>query len=152
MCRGGVVRARAPVDAIENSDGEVVVVTNADATVPPVSETDERTDEHDDEKRPIKMLGDRLLVRLPGDAGDRKSTGGILIPATAQMSKRLVWGEVVGAGPNVRSAQEGDRVLFSPEDRFEVEVQGEDFIILRERDLHALAAPRVESNSTGLYL
>lgn len=114
--------------------------------------TDQINSSDDSEKRPIKMLGDRLLVRLPGDAGDRKSTGGILIPATAQMSKRLVWGEVVGSGPNVRSAQEGDNVLFNPEDRFEVEVQGEDFIILRERDLHALAATRVESNSTGLYL
>jgi len=114
--------------------------------------TDSNPSSDDSEKRPIKMLGDRLLVRLPGDAGDRKSTGGILIPATAQMSKRLVWGEVVGSGPNVRSAQEGDNVLFNPEDRFEVEVQGEDFIILRERDLHALAATRVESNSTGLYL
>ena len=58
----------------------------------------------------------------------------------------------VGAGANVRSAKIGDNVLFSPEDRFEVEVGGEDFIILRERDLHALAAPRVEPNSTGLYL
>lgn len=123
------------------------------ATVPAVTETvDGSEGEPDSEKRPIKMLGDRLLVRLPGAASDRKSTGGILIPATAQMSKRLVWGEVVSAGPNVRGAEEGDQVLFSPEDRFEVEVQGEDFIILRERDLHALAASRVEPNSTGLYI
>jgi chaperonin GroES len=104
------------------------------------------------EKLPIKMLGDRLLVLLPGDAGDRRSSGGILIPATAQLSKRLVWGEVIGTGPNVRSATIGDRVLFSPEDRYEVEVQGEDYIILRERDLHAIAATRVEPNSSGLYL
>jgi chaperonin GroES len=103
-------------------------------------------------KVPIKMLGDRLLVSLPGDAGDRRSSGGILIPATAQLSKRLVWGDVVGAGPSVRGAKVGDKVLFSPEDRYEVEVQGVDYIILRERDLHAIAAPRVESGSTGLYL
>ena len=42
-------------------------------------------------------------------------------------------------------------VLFSPDDRYEVEVQGEDYIMLRERDLHALAAKRIEA-STGLYL
>lgn len=105
-----------------------------------------------DDKLPIKMLGDRLLVALPGDAGDRRSSGGILIPATAQMSKRLVWGKVIGSGPNVRGAKVDDQVLFSPEDRYEVEVQGDDYIILRERDLHAIAAPRVEASSTGLYL
>ena len=106
----------------------------------------------DGERRPIKMLHDRLLVRLPNDGSERRSSGGILIPATAQQNKRLVWGEVVGAGPNVRSAQEGDRVLFSPEDRHEVEVHGDDFLILRERDVHAIAAPRIEPGSTGLYL
>ena len=98
------------------------------------------------------MLHDRLLVRLPTDGSERRTSGGILIPATAQQSKRLVWGQVIGAGPNVRSAQEGDQVLFSPEDRHEVEVHGDDFLILRERDVHAIAAPRVESGSTGLYL
>ncbi|MDG2113698.1 MAG: co-chaperone GroES, partial [Actinomycetota bacterium] len=28
----------------------------------------------------------------------------------------------------------------------------DDFLILRERDVHAIAAPRVEPGSTGLYL
>jgi chaperonin GroES len=51
----------------------------------------------------------------------------------------------------VRAAEVGDRVLFSPDDRYEVEVGGNDYIMLRERDLHAVAATRIESN-TGLYL
>ena len=97
------------------------------------------------------MLNDRLLVHMPDKDGERRTMGGILIPATAQMSKRLVWAEVVALGQNVRSAEVGDRVLFSPEDRYEVEVGGKDFIMLRERDLHAVAATRNES-STGLYL
>ncbi len=109
-------------------------------------------DHDDDERRPIKMLHDRLLVRLPNDGSERRTSGGILIPATAQQNKRLVWGEVIGAGPNVRTAQEGDQVLFNPEDRHEVEVHGDDFLILRERDVHAIAAPRIEPGSTGLYL
>jgi chaperonin GroES len=103
------------------------------------------------EKLPIKMLNDRLLVHIPEKEGERRSGGGILIPATAQISKRLVWAEVVALGQNVRSAEVGDRVLFSPEDRYEVEVGGNDYIMLRERDLHAVAASRNES-STGLYL
>jgi len=103
-----------------------------------------------DDKLPIKMLNDRLLVRIPKD-GERRSQGGILIPATAQMAKRLVWAEVVALGQNVRAAEVGDLVLFSPDDRYEVEVQGADYIMLRERDLHAVAAQRIEAN-TGLYL
>lgn len=102
-------------------------------------------------KLPIKMLNDRLLVKIPREEGERRSSGGIVIPATAQISKRLVWGEVVAVGSNVRTIEPTDRVLFSPEDRYEVEVRGEDYIILRERDIHAVAAGRVEG-STGLYL
>ena len=105
----------------------------------------------DEQKLPIKMLNDRLLVRIPREDGERRSTGGILIPATAQVAKRLVWAEVVGRGQNVRSVEEGDRVLFSPDDRYEVEVGGEDYLILRERDVHAVASERA-GGQTGLYL
>jgi chaperonin GroES len=104
-----------------------------------------------DQKLPIKMLNDRLLVQIAKEDGERTSSGGILIPATAQMAKRLVWAEVVALGPNVRAAEVGDNVLFSPDDRYEVEVQGNDYIMLRERDIHAVAAHRIEA-STGLYL
>lgn len=103
------------------------------------------------DKLPVKMLNDRILVDLESD-GERRSTGGILIPATAQMGKRLAWGEVVAVGPNVRSIEAGDQVLFNPEDRYEVEVRGSDYLILRERDIHAVAAKRLEEGSTGLYL
>ena len=51
-----------------------------------------------------------------------------------------MWAEVVGAGANVRTIEIGDQVLFSPEDRYEVEVRGDDYLILRERDIHAVAA------------
>ncbi len=105
-----------------------------------------------DEKLPIKMMNDRILVKMGGSEGERRSTGGILIPATAQMGKRLIWAEVVAAGPNVRNMETGDQVLFNPEDRYEVEVRNDDYIILRERDVHAVAAKRLEEGSTGLYL
>ena len=104
------------------------------------------------ESLPIKMLSDRVLVDIGGPEGERRSTGGILIPATAQLNKRLVWAEVVAVGPNVRAMEPGDQVLFSPEDRYEVEVRGSDYIILRERDVHAVAAERLAEGSTGLYL
>ena len=105
----------------------------------------------EDSKQPIKMQSDRLLVQIPGADGERKSRGGILIPATAQLSKRLVWAEVVAVGPHVRAVEPGDSVLFNPEDRYEVEVRGEEYLILRERDIHAVASERIEGG-TGLYL
>jgi chaperonin GroES len=105
-----------------------------------------------DDKLPIKMLQDRLLVHIESAEGERRSSGGILIPATAQLGKRLTWAEVRAAGPNVRNVEVGDQVLFSPEDLHEVEVRGETFILLRERDVHAVAADRLEIGSTGLYL
>lgn len=104
-----------------------------------------------DEKLPIKMLNDRVLVRISERDGERRSSGGIVIPATAQMAKRLIWATVVAQGQNVRACEVGDQVLFSPDDRYEVEVQGEDYVMLRERELHAVAAERIEA-STGLYL
>ncbi|HET9612366.1 MAG TPA: co-chaperone GroES, partial [Acidimicrobiales bacterium] len=78
------------------------------------------------DKLAIKMLNDRVLVRVDERDGERTSSGGILIPATAQISRRLAWAEVVAVGPNVRAMQIGDHVLFNPEDRYEVEVRGDD--------------------------
>ena len=94
---------------------------------------------------PIRMLHDRVLVRTPGEDGERRSIGGILIPPTAQVAAtRLVWAEVLAVGNHVRVIEVGDRVLFSPDDRSEVEVQGQLYLILRERDVHAVAAARIE--------
>lgn len=103
------------------------------------------------EKLPVRMLNDRILVKLDAE-GDRRSTGGILIPATAQMGKRLAWAEVRAKGPNVRAVEDGDHVLFNPEEVYEVEVRGDTFIILRERDIHAVASERLDAGHTGLYL
>ena len=104
------------------------------------------------EKLPIKMLQDRILVHIDSEDGERRSSGGILIPATAQMGKRLAWAKTTAVGPNVRNVEIGDLVLFSPEDLYEVEVSGEIYVLLRERDIHAVAADRLEIGSTGLYL
>src|SRR5690606_37138437 len=70
-------------------------------------------DDGEREKLPIKMLNDRILVRLSAE-GERRCSGGILIPATAEMKRRLVWAEVCATGPNVRAMEVGDQVLFSP--------------------------------------
>jgi len=98
------------------------------------------------------MLHDRVLVSIETDGGERRSGGGIVIPATAQMGKRLAWATVVAVGANVRTVEIDDRVLFDPDDRAEVELHGSEYILLRERDVHAVAAERIEDGATGLYL
>ncbi|HEU4512931.1 MAG TPA: co-chaperone GroES [Nocardioidaceae bacterium] len=99
------------------------------------------------------MLHDRVLVQLDKDAGERRSSGGIVIPATAALgARRLSWCRVVAVGAHVRSVEVDDRVLFDPEDKAEVEVQGETYFVMRERDIHAVAAERLGDTQTGLYL
>jgi len=100
---------------------------------------------------PIHMLHDRILVSTESE-GERKSGGGILIPATVKMGHRLAWAKVMAVGPNVRSVKVGDRVLFDPEESAEVEIQAEVYILVRERDLHAVATDRIDESHTGLYL
>ena len=96
------------------------------------------------------MLHDRVMVRAES-SGERRSGAGIVIPATAEVARRLVWGEVFGTGAHVRTVKVGDRVLFAQDDQFEVDVQGTTYLIMRERELHAVATERTE-HGTGLYL
>ncbi|WP_349827589.1 GroES family chaperonin [Brevibacterium litoralis] len=97
------------------------------------------------------MLHDRLLVDPDTENGERRSSAGIVIPATAEVGKRLAWGRVVAAGPHVRQVDLGDTVLFDPDERAEVELEGTSYTLLRERDLHGVREPGA-SESTGLYL
>lgn len=101
---------------------------------------------------PIRMLHDRVLASTEGEAGERQTGGGLVIPATASIGKRLAWAAVVAIGQYVRQVEVGDRVLYDPEDRAEVELQSKAYVLLRERDIHAVAAPRAEVEQTGLYL
>jgi chaperonin GroES len=134
--RGSAARSAAMLTRCLKPTGGVTQVSSAVVT---------------DDRLPIKMLHDRVLVRMSREDGERRSSGGILIPATAQLAKRLIWAEVLAIGNHVRSVEVSDRVLFSPDDRHEVEIAGDDYLLLRERDIHAVAAQRVEAN-TGLYL
>lgn len=106
----------------------------------------------DPQRHSIRMTADRILVAAPRQLGERKSRGGILIPATVgSEAKKAVWGQVVAVGPMVRSAEIEDLVLFGPESAYEVQIRGEDYVVLKERDIHAVASGRTEG-TTGLYL
>ena len=97
------------------------------------------------------MLHDRLLVE-PDPEGERRSKSGILSPATVNVSTRLSWANVVAAGSNVRQVRVGDRVLFDPADRAEVELDAKVYVLLRERDVHAVYEDAREGDVAGLYL
>ena len=86
--------------------------------------------------------------------GERRTTGGLLIPATAMPApKRLSWGDVTLTGPDVRVAKQGDRVLFLPSVGLEVELDGEELVLLRERDVQAVASqPAGKDRTPGQYL
>lgn len=106
----------------------------------------------DETKLAVRVTADRILCAHP-DQGDRKTKGGILIPATAQSADRLgVWADVTEVGPLVRNIEAGDKVLFLPDAVIEVDVRGETFLIVRERDVHAIASGERSAGKTGLYL
>ena len=102
----------------------------------------------------IKLTGDRLVVRV-SENGERRTSAGLLIPATAMPApKRLSWGDVTLIGPEVRVAKEGDRVLFLPSAGLEVELEGEDLVLLRERDVQAVSSQPAGTSdrAPGQYL
>lgn len=102
-------------------------------------------------QREVAVLGDRVLIGLPGN-GERTSKGGILIPATAQsVDRKGLWGRVRAVGPYVRSLQVDDEALYLPEDAIEVDMDGDTMLVVRERDIHAVASVHNEA-ATGLYL
>lgn len=102
-------------------------------------------------RRSVAVLGDRVLIAPPGDR-ERRTKAGILIPATVEsVDRKGIWGEAIGVGPHVRNVSTGDEVLYLPQDAIEVDVQGESYLIVRERDVHAVGTVR-RDGATGLYL
>lgn len=101
----------------------------------------------------IRLTGDRLVVEHP-DSGEHKSRSGLLIPATAVPApKRCLWSDVVLVGPDVRAVKTGDRVLFLPQAGLEVDLNGEDYLLLRERDVQAvMSPPDGKDRQPGQYL
>ena len=102
----------------------------------------------------VRLTADRLVVRA-AENGERKSSSGLLIPATATPApKHLAWAEVHLVGPDVRVARPGDRVLYLPSSGLEVELDGEELVLLRERDVQAVASPPATKaeHQPGQYL
>jgi chaperonin GroES len=88
----------------------------------------------------FRPLHDRVVVRRI-DA-EAKSAGGIIIPDTAR--EKPSQGEIVAVGPGGRDEagklipidlEVGDRVLFGKWSGTEVEIGGEELLIMKESDI-----------------
>ena len=88
----------------------------------------------------FRPLHDRVLVRRIEQ--DEKTTGGIIIPDTAQ--EKPTEGEVLAVGSGVRDekgelqpldVKAGDRILFGKWSGTEVDLDGEELLIMKESDI-----------------
>ena len=91
----------------------------------------------------LKPLSDRVVVEPA--AAEEKSSGGIILPDTAQEKPQQ--GTVVATGPGKvsdsgtlveMSVKDGDKILYGKYSGTEVNVAGTDYIIMRESDILAI--------------
>jgi chaperonin GroES len=91
----------------------------------------------------VRPLHDRILVKRI--AGEEKTKGGLIIPDTAKekpMEGKII---AVGAGKVDEDSKrqpldvhEGDRVLFSKYSGTEIQLEGDEHLIIREDDVLAV--------------
>ena len=88
----------------------------------------------------FRPLHDRVLVKRVDQ--DEKSSGGIIIPDTAQEKPQE--GKIIATGPGKKTedgtvvpldVKKGDRVLFGKWSGTEVQIDGEDMMIMNESDI-----------------
>ena len=88
----------------------------------------------------FRPLHDRVLVKRI--EGDEKSSGGIIIPDSAQ--EKPSEGEVLAVGPGARGddgkihpldVKTGNKILFGKWSGSEIKIDGEDLIIMKESDI-----------------
>ena len=88
----------------------------------------------------FQPLHDRVVLRRV--AAEEKTSGGIIIPDTAQ--EKPMEGEIVATGPGARDekgnvvpleVKAGDHVLFGKWSGTEVKLDGEELLIMKESDL-----------------
>jgi chaperonin GroES len=88
----------------------------------------------------FRPLHDRVLVRRLGS--EEKTAGGIIIPDSAQ--EKPMEGEIVAVGTGSKAedgkvtpldVKAGERVLFGKWSGTEVQVDGEELVIMKESDI-----------------
>ena len=86
----------------------------------------------------IKPLADRVLVEPA--AAEEKTASGIIIPDTAKEKPQR--GTVMAVGPGKKdeptTVKTGDTVLYGKYAGTEINVEGTDYLIMRESDILAV--------------
>jgi chaperonin GroES len=86
----------------------------------------------------IKPLSDRVLVS-PAEA-EQKTAGGIIIPDTAKEKPQK--GTVIAVGPGKKdepmTVKAGDAVLYGKYSGTELQLEGENYLIMKESDIYAI--------------
>ena len=86
----------------------------------------------------IKPLADRVVIE-PAEA-EEKTASGIFIPDTAKEKPQK--GKVVAVGPGKKdepvTVQVGDSVLYGKYSGTELNIEGNDYLIMRESDILAI--------------
>jgi chaperonin GroES len=86
----------------------------------------------------IKPLADRILVKAA--EAETTTTSGIIIPDTAKEKPQR--GTVVAAGPGKKdepvSVKVGDTVLYGKYSGTEIQLDGVEYLIMRESDIFAI--------------
>lgn len=85
----------------------------------------------------IQPLADRVLIE-PNPA-EEKTAGGLIIPETAK--EKPLAGKVIAVGPGTSEVTMevivGDTVLYGKYSGTEVNVEGNDYLIMRQNDILA---------------
>ena len=93
----------------------------------------------------FRPLHDRVMLKRVEQ--EEKTKGGIIIPDTAK--EKPMEGEVVAVGSGVRDeagkvipldVKAGDRVLFSKWSGTEINMNGEEFLVVKESDIMGILA------------
>lgn len=91
----------------------------------------------------IYPIGDKVVIKRVDD-GDVTS-GGVIIPDTTQ--EALIKGEVIAVGPGMQlisgsrgnmQCKVGDTVVFQKHGARKVELEGEEYLVIREPDLETI--------------
>ena len=86
----------------------------------------------------VKPLSDRVLI-LPNPA-EEKTAGGLIIPDTAK--EKPLAGKVVAVGPGTSEVtmevKEGDQVLYGKYAGQEIQIDGTDYLIMKQNDILAI--------------